>query len=123
MPLALEVLADKDACNGAEDEAEQRADTEEEEPDQGSRDAADGRAHGAPVARPEAAGAVGGGYEVGDERERGENEEDHEDRGPDGLKVREDGVEEGRKEYERNAGQTRQDASQQPHEHQNEGEC
>ena len=58
VPFAPEVFADEDACDGAEDEAEQGADAEEEEPDQGAGDAADGTAHGAPVARPEAAGAV-----------------------------------------------------------------
>jgi hypothetical protein len=51
-------------------------------------------AHGAPVARLEAAGAAGGGDEVGDECDRGEYEEDHEDHGPGGAKVREDGVDE-----------------------------
>ena len=58
LPRALEVLADEDACDGAQDEAEQGANAEEEEPDQGACDAADGTARGPPVARPEAAGAV-----------------------------------------------------------------
>ena len=55
---ALEVLAEEDARDGAEDEAEQGAYAEEEEPDQGAHDAADGTAQGAPVAGPKAAGAV-----------------------------------------------------------------
>ena len=49
---AFEVLAEKDPCDGAEDEAEQGAYAEEEESDQGACDAADGPAHGAPGARP-----------------------------------------------------------------------
>src|SRR5215217_2449689 len=52
---AFEVFTEKDTCDGTQDEAEQGADTEEEESDQG---AADGTAHGTPVARSEAAGAV-----------------------------------------------------------------
>jgi hypothetical protein len=58
LACAFEVFADEDACDGAEDEAEQGAYAEEEETDQGACDAADGTAQGAPVASTESAGAV-----------------------------------------------------------------
>src|SRR4051812_49137325 len=104
MTFVPEVLADEDACYGAGDEAEEGADAGKEQPGERADDAAYGAADGAPVARPEAAGAVGGGKEVGQEGEDGEDAQDHEHGGADGPEVREDGVEQGRKEDECDAG-------------------
>src|SRR5215210_2716031 len=64
---ALEILAEEDSPDGAEQEPEEGSYAEEQSPDQGADDPADSAAGGAPVARAEPARPVGCGYEVEDE--------------------------------------------------------
>src|SRR5215217_7229706 len=120
LPAPLEVLAEEDTADRAEDEPEEGPDTQEQGPDQGAQDTADGAAGGAPVACAEPPRPIGGGDEVKDKGEGGEEAKQRDGQPADVLEVRRYRVDEPRDKDQGHTREAGQDASGETDEHDDE---